>query len=78
MPDTPTNPATAHHVPHATDPADQELVMFLERDQLMADTSIPLPRAALSNRAKAGLWALRVFVILISIMVIYTFAANLK
>ena len=78
MPDTPTNPLTAHHVPHATDPADQELVMFLERDQLMADTSIPLPRATLSNRAKTGLWALRIFVILISIMVIYTFAANLK
>ena len=52
--------------------------MFLERDQLDADTSMPVPRALLSRHANAGLWALRVFVILVGIMVIYTFAANLK
>jgi len=57
---------------------DRELVMFLEHDQLTADTSVPVTRALLSRRTTTGLWALRVFVILISIMVIYTFAANLK
>jgi hypothetical protein len=57
--------------------ADQELVMFLERDQLDAGTSVPVPRATLNRRVKVGLWALRVFVILVSIMVIYTFASKL-
>jgi hypothetical protein len=56
----------------------QELVMFLERDQLVADTSVPLPRAHLGRRANLGLWTLRVFVIMLSGMVIYTFASQLK
>jgi hypothetical protein len=72
------NPETTDSTPHEKEPADQELVMFLEPDQLMADTSVPVPRAPLSKRANTGLWALRIFIILISIMVIYTFAANLK
>jgi hypothetical protein len=76
MPDTP-NPAT-NPSPQAREPADQELVMFLEPDQLAADTSIPVPRAPLSKRTNTGLWALRIFIILISITVIYTFAAKLK
>ena len=78
MPDTPTNPATANPLPQEKERADQELVMFLEPDQLVADTSVPVPRASLGRRANAGLWALRVFIILISIMVIYTFASKLK
>ncbi len=57
---------------------DQELVMFLERDQFVADTSVPVPPAALGWRARAGLWALRVFVIVISAMVIATFIAELR
>jgi len=61
-----------------TQSADQRLVMFLEHDQLAADTSVPVPRALLSRRASTALWALRVFIILVSIMVIYTFAAQLK
>jgi hypothetical protein len=77
MADTPTKPATANPPPQETGRADQELVMYLERDQLDADTSVPVPRARLSRRAKAGLWTLRVFVILVSIMVIYTFASKL-
>jgi hypothetical protein len=72
------NPETMDSTLGAKEQADQELVMFLERDQLDADTTVPVPRALLSRRADAGLWALRVFVILVGIMVIYTFAANLK
>ena len=71
-------PGTTDSTLHAQERADQELVMFLERDQLDADTSVPVPRALLGGRANAGLWALRVFVILVGITVIYTFAANLK
>lgn len=50
----------------------------LERGQLVAETSRPVPRAVLSTRAAAGLWALRVFAVLISLMVIYTFIDQLR
>jgi hypothetical protein len=54
----------------------QELVMFLERDQLVQDQSRPVPRARLSRRLSAALWALRVFVVVVSAMVIYTFISQ--
>jgi hypothetical protein len=56
---------------------EDELIMHLERDQFVAETSRPVPRAALSARATTGLWALRVFVVLVSLMVIYTFIEQL-
>jgi hypothetical protein len=56
---------------------EDELIMHLERDQFVAETSRPVPRAPLSARASAGLWALRVFVVLVSLMVIYTFVVQL-
>ena len=57
---------------------EDELIMHLERDQFVFATSRPVPRAALSARARAGLWALRVFVVLVSLMVIYTFIEQLS
>jgi hypothetical protein len=54
-----------------------ELIMDLERDQIVAATSRPVPRAPLSAYATAGLWALRVFVVIVGLMVIYTFIAQL-
>ncbi len=56
---------------------EDELIMHLERDQFVAETSKPVPRAVLGARVTAGLWALRVFVVLVSIMVIYTFIEDL-
>jgi hypothetical protein len=56
---------------------EDELIMHLERDQFVAETSRPVPPAALSASAVAGLWALRVFVVLVSLMVIYTFIDQL-
>jgi len=56
---------------------EDELIMHLERDQFVAETSRPVPRAALGARATVGLWALRVFVVLVSLMVIYTFIDQL-
>jgi hypothetical protein len=56
---------------------EDELIMHLERDQFVAETSRPVPHAPLSARARAGLWALRVFVVIVSLMVIYTFAQQL-
>ncbi len=55
----------------------QELIMHLERDQLVAETDRPLPRARIGRRAVALLWALRVAVVIVSAMVIYVFVANL-
>jgi hypothetical protein len=56
---------------------EDELIMHLERDQFVAETSRPVPRAALSARVTVGLWTLRVFVVLVSLMVVYTFIDQL-
>lgn len=56
---------------------EQDLVAYLERDQLVQQTAQPLCRASLSRRAQAGLWALRVLVIVFGAMVIYTFVWQL-
>ncbi len=56
---------------------EDELIMHLERDQFVAETSRPVPRAHLSATARVGLWALRVFVVLVGLMVIYTFIDQL-
>jgi hypothetical protein len=56
---------------------DQELIAYLEPDQLEADRTRPLPRVRLSRRAGAVLWALRVFTIVVSLMVVYTFVSQL-
>jgi hypothetical protein len=56
---------------------EDELIMHLERDQFVAETSRPVPRAPLSGRASAALWALRIFVVVVSLMVVYTFIDQL-
>jgi len=56
---------------------EDELIMNLERDQFVAETSRPVAQAALGTRTKAALWVLRVFVVLVSLMVIYTFFEQL-
>ncbi len=57
---------------------EDEPVTHLQRGQFVAETSQPVPPAALSARAVGGLWALRVFVVLVSLMVIYTFIDQLR
>jgi hypothetical protein len=56
---------------------EDELIIHLERDQFVAETSRPVPRAALSAAASAGLWGLRVFVVIVSLMVVYAFVTQL-
>jgi hypothetical protein len=56
----------------------EELIDYLEADQLVQERSRPLGRRRLSQRAIVLLWALRVFVVVIGLMVIYTFLANLS
>lgn len=52
---------------------ENELIMDLERDQFVAETSRPVPPARLGAGARAGLLTLRIFVVLVGMMVIYTF-----
>lgn len=74
-----TSTSQAHHNGASHESSDEEeLIMFLERDQLVADTSQPVARAHLSPRARAALWGLRVFVLVVSFMVIYTFIKQLR
>jgi hypothetical protein len=56
----------------------EELIMNLEPDQLVFETFRPVPRAHLSRRAVIGLWALRAFSIVVSLMVIYAFIEMLS
>jgi hypothetical protein len=70
--------ATVEKDPRRPARPEDELVMHLERDQLVAATSRPVPPAVLSARVRAGLWALRIFVVLVSLMVIYTFVYQLQ
>lgn len=56
---------------------EEELIMHLERDQLVAETFRPVAQAPLSGRVLLGLWALRIFVVVVSLMVVYTFIARL-
>jgi len=46
--------------------------------ELAADTTSRLPRAPLTPPVRAGLWALRIFILIITAMVIYTFIARLN
>ncbi len=59
-------------------PEGEELVGYLERDQLVADTSLPVAPMSLSSRARVALWALRVFVALLAAMVLVSFVAGLR
>jgi hypothetical protein len=61
----------------ARDEAGEELVGYLERDQLEEAMETRLPPAELSRWSRAGLWALRVFVVAVGAMVVYTFIAGL-
>ena len=57
---------------------DELLPNFLEADQITAEAERPLPGAALRRRTLALLWALRVFVVVLSAMVIYVFVSQLN
>jgi hypothetical protein len=56
----------------------EELVMFLERDQLASERHRRLGPAPLRPAASLALWGLRIFCLLVSAMVIYTFFAQLS
>jgi len=57
--------------------AQPQLIEHLERDQLVAETFRPVPRAQLRRHTTIALWALRVFAVIVGLMVIYAFIAEL-
>lgn len=57
--------------------SEQELIAYLEPDQLVAETFRHVARATLTRNTAIALWALRVFVVLVSLMVLYTFFVRL-
>ena len=59
------------------DPDELDPDTQLELDQLVAQTTLPVPLASLGPRARAGLWALRVFALVLGAMVVYTFVSQL-
>ena len=72
-------PAAVEAGPAAVEAApENELIMHLERDQFVAETSRPVARATLGRYAVPALWALRVFAVAVSAMVVYTFITQLN
>jgi hypothetical protein len=57
--------------------SEEDLVMYLERDQLVWNRARPVARARLDRPAAVGLWALGVLAVVLSAMVIYTFVSQL-
>ncbi len=64
--------------PHRTEPhGEDELVAGLEPDQVVGSAATPLPRMRVGRAAAFWFWTLRILVLLVSAMVVYTFVANL-
>lgn len=78
-----TPPSDLHTAPHASAQpgqsprAGEQPIMFLEQEQLVSDRAIAVSPARLSGRARAALWLLRIFALIVSSMVIYTFVSQL-
>ena len=72
------DPQLPEHVRHLYEgEPDEDLIEGLEPDQLVDAMESRLPRRRVGRWAETGLWALRVFVLVMSALVIYTFAAGL-
>lgn len=52
---------------------DDELIHALEPDQIVVVASRQLPRYQLTGAGNVALWLLRIFVLLITALVVYTF-----
>jgi hypothetical protein len=74
---SPPTPRPPGDQPPQADYYDNDLVGYLERDQLEESMHRPAPPKYLGTSARIGLWLLRIFVIVISVMVIYTFVVQL-
>lgn len=68
-------PNPDHHSPQS---AGQYPGNFLEAGQIAATTAEAVPRASLSRSAHTALWVLRLFAVIVTLMVIYTFITQLR
>ena len=57
---------------------DEDLIEGLEPDQLVVEMHRALGRRRLGPLAEAGLWVLRVFVLVMAALVVFTFIAGLR
>jgi hypothetical protein len=72
-------PQLPEHVRHIFEgEPDEDLIEALEPDQLVDAMESRLPRMRISGWTEAGLWALRVLVLTMSALVVYTFIAGLR
>jgi len=70
-------PSIPEHVRHLFEgEPDEDLIEALEPDQLVDAMEARLPRRRIGPWAEAGLWALRIFVLTMTGLVVYTFAAS--
>ncbi|MGH7903323.1 MAG: hypothetical protein ACREPA_04240 [Candidatus Dormibacteraceae bacterium] len=56
---------------------DEDLVEALEPDQLVTAMERHVPPIRLGPWARTGLWALRVFLVVVSGLVVYTFVVSI-
>jgi len=66
-------PRAAGHAPRARTARQRPL----DRGPAASDRSIAVPPAQLSRRARAALWLFRIFALVVSFLVIYTFVSQL-
>jgi hypothetical protein len=55
---------------------EEDLIESLEPDQLVTEMDKPVSRRQLSGQTVVGLWALRIFLLTITGMVVYAFVAG--
>ena len=55
---------------------DEDLIEALEPDQLVSAMDVAVPRRILSRSLTVALWALRVFLLVLSAMVVYAFVVS--
>lgn len=71
-------PDLPEHVRHIYEgEPDEDLIEALEPDQLVDAMEVKLPQVKLGGWIQAGLWALRLFVLAMTALVVYTFVAGL-
>ena len=52
---------------------DEDLIDSLEPDQLVSAMDLPVPRRRLSRPVESALWALRIFLVTMTLAVVYVF-----
>jgi hypothetical protein len=71
-------PMTEEHRRHLFEgEPDEDLIQGLEPDQLVEAMNLQLPRAHVGTALNAGLWVLRIVLVALTAMALYSFVAGL-